>query len=281
MDFLHFFIGGILIIVFIRGTITVMPYVMGWMDLYNSPLSLRAAPGWVQFLVFELSWTGLGYWLHRLMHSWGPLWRMHSIHESSQELDWLAAFRMHWLEPPLFHVLTIMPLLMIFQLSYPVAAVYTVYTYIHAHIQHANVVFPIGPLKYFFPSPDFHRWHHASDPVPGSYGTSNYGAYPFWDFLFGTLFVPKERPKTYGNARNVPMDYFAQQAYPFGLHEPVLRFERALMAWFPFRAPIKKLLGNWGPLHEALELRLQRLCILRPLRGPDHKEDKAGAARLA
>lgn len=227
LDFMHFLVGGVLIILFIRGTLLLMPYFMGWMDLYSSPLSLRGLPGWAQFLVYELGWTGLGYWLHRLMHSWAPLWRMHSIHESSQELDWLAAFRMHWLEPPLFHLLTIMPLFIIFQLDYPVAVAYTLYSYVHAHVQHANVVLPLGPLKYFFPSPDFHRWHHAADPVPGSQGTRNYGAYPFWDVLFGTLHVPTERPATYGNGKGVPMDYFAQQAYPFGLHEAVLNWERS------------------------------------------------------
>src|SRR5205823_3925747 len=108
------------------------------------------------FLCFEVGWTLLGYWLHRLFHAWEPLWRIHSIHESTRELDWLSAFRLHWLESPIFQLATIVPLWLL-QIELPVVFAYTVYAYVHAHVQHANVVFPIGPLKYIFPTPGFHR----------------------------------------------------------------------------------------------------------------------------
>lgn len=278
-DFLHFFVGGILIIVVMRVTWLAL-YAAGWNELYTSPLSVRGKPYWFQLLVYELGWTGLGYWLHRLMHSSPALWRMHSIHESSRELDWLAGFRMHWLEPCFFHVFTILPLFVVFQVDHPVAMAYTVYAFVHAHVQHANVVLPLGPLKYVVPSPDFHRWHHASEGEKSG-GASNYGAYPFWDILFGTFHWPKEKPKGYGYAAEpVPMDYLAQQAYPFGGHETVLRWKQALREAMPLDRLLPPLAERVRPWHDALESGLHRLCLLPPAPAPS-PEPAAAEARVA
>src|SRR5690349_14300648 len=32
-----------------------------------------------------------GYWWHRLRHAWGPLWRLHQLHHSSERLDAIGA----------------------------------------------------------------------------------------------------------------------------------------------------------------------------------------------
>jgi sterol desaturase/sphingolipid hydroxylase (fatty acid hydroxylase superfamily) len=276
-DFIHAFLGGIFIVLFIRVTYLLLPTVMGWTSMYESPLSAKHLPGWAQFLLFEAGWTFLGYWVHRFEHAWGPLWRLHSIHESNQELDWLSAFRLHWLEPALFHVTTIIPL-WLFQISAPAVVAYTVFAYVTAHIQHSNIIFPMGPLKYVFPSPMFHRWHHASDPVKGGQGTSNYSEYPLWDWMFGTLHLPKEAPTQYGNAPDVPTDVLAQLAYPFGWHEAVLRWERTFWERFPLREPVLGLAARLAPLHDGFEHQLQRLCLLRTSDPVERGAEKAPPA---
>lgn len=273
LDLLHYFVGGILILVFVRVTYEFKPFLSDCLSLNGWSLSVRHLPVWVQLLVFEASWTFLGYWLHRFSHIWAPLWRLHSIHESSRELDWLSGFRLHPLEPALFQALTIVPLWM-FDIELPVAIAYTIYSNIMAHVQHANVVFPIGPLKYIFPTPEFHRWHHAR--VWDGEGSEtqtfrNFGQYPIWDLLFGTLYLPKEWPVAYGNADGdkIPMDYLAQLAYPFGWHETVLVWERWCWKRFQIQEHFAKFHHVFVPVHEKVENRLARLCLLRPSVAPD------------
>ncbi len=63
------------------------------------PASFQAAigglPYWIQLpLVIVLSDLGF-YWTHRMFHAVPWLWRFHAIHHSIEELDWLAAARVH------------------------------------------------------------------------------------------------------------------------------------------------------------------------------------------
>lgn len=269
LDILHFFLGGIFIIIFLRLTYFFLPFISKWAGIHASPISVRGLPIWQQFLLFEAGWTFLGYWLHRFEHMWKPLWRLHSIHESTVELDWLSAFRLHPLEPALFHVLTIVPL-WFFGMSLPVATAYRIWGYIFAHVQHSNIVFPIGPLKYIVPTPEFHRWHHAR--VVDANGNKirsfrNFGEYPIWDLLFGTFYLPAERPTAYGNPRGVPMDYIAQLAYPFGLHNWVLTWKSRIAQRFDFSARIEKIRASLKPMHESFENRIGSFCLL-PISDP-------------
>jgi len=265
LDLFHYFLGGIFIMVFVRLTYYGMPFLSSWAGFRASPFSIRNLPWWGQILTFEAGWTFLGYWLHRYEHINPILWRLHSIHESSEELDWLSAFRLHPLEPALFQVLTVVPL-WFFGMDLPVAIGYKIYGYIFAHVQHSNIVFPIGPLKYVLPTPEFHRWHHAR--VLDANGKQirafrNFAEYPIWDLLFGTFYLPDERPTAYGNARNVPMDYMAQLAYPFGAHEKVLAWKRSLNARLNLADRLARLRQRITPVHDAFENRLARLCLLR------------------
>lgn len=266
LDLLHYFVGGIFIIIFVTITYRAMPYITGWLGIGKPPISLAHLPGWVQFIIFEACWTFLGYWLHRLEHEWLPLWRLHAIHESNEEIDWLSAFRVHPLEPALFQILTIVPLWFL-GFSRPVAITYTIYSYIFAHVQHANVVLPLPRfMKYIFPSPEFHRWHHAK--IYDANGNrvrsyQNFSSYPIWDILFGTFYLPKERPMVYGVAENVPKNFFAQCAYPFGLHNQVLAIRDRICGWLGFETIKDRVARTLTPAHEAFELRLSKLSLTK------------------
>jgi len=58
-----------------------------------------------------------------------------------------------------------------------------------------------------------HRWHHAIDyPNKGS----NYGTkFAFWDWLFGTAYLPPRKPAGYGLDTPFPPGYVAQHLYAF------------------------------------------------------------------
>jgi sterol desaturase/sphingolipid hydroxylase (fatty acid hydroxylase superfamily) len=268
LDLLHYFVGGVLTIVFVRITYMFLPQFSSW-GIHQLKWSVHGLPWWQQVLYWEIGWTFLGYWLHRLEHVWAPLWRMHSIHESSKELDWLSAFRLHPLEPAMFQVLTIVPLWLI-GMEYPVAVGYTIYSYVFTHIQHANVRFlPLGPLKYILPTPEFHRWHHArmyDENGEERPAMQNFGQYPIWDVLFGTFYLPDSKPAALGSAYGdqIPTDYLAQLAYPFGLHETVLAWKRAITQRIRIHEPLAKLQTAIAPVHDRLEGQLARLSVVTP-----------------
>ena len=236
MDFLHFFLGGIFIIAFVVVSYKLLGMASGGRIL---AWNLRHWPWSAQLVLFEIGWTFLGYWLHRLEHVWMPLWRLHSVHESSEELDWLSAFRLHPLEPALFHALTIIPLYFV-GVGATTAIGYRLYSYVMTHIQHSNVNLRLGPLEYIIPSPQFHRWHHAMvEDEAGSKTRTfhNFSEYPIWDILFGTFYLPPEKPVAYGNARGVPKTYLGQLTYPFGWHHRALTLQdwlgAKLLLWRP------------------------------------------------
>jgi hypothetical protein len=151
-------------------------------------------------------------------------------------------------------------------MSLPVAIGYKMYAYVFAHIQHSNIVLPAGPLKYIFPTPQFHRWHHArvfdanGKPVRSF---CNFSMYPIWDLLFGTFYLPNKNPTAYGNARNVPMTYFAQVAYPFGWHDKVSKWEASIGERLGRSGWFMRIRAALAARHEPFENRLAKLSLVR------------------
>jgi len=59
----------------------------------NTPRStlLSRQPLWAQAIEALLVADFCGYWANRMMHQVPALWRLHKVHHSSEQLDWLAA----------------------------------------------------------------------------------------------------------------------------------------------------------------------------------------------
>src|SRR5262249_17185411 len=88
------------------------------------PLPVRAAiadqPYWLQIVeIIVIADLGI-YFVHRMFHSIPLLWRFHQIHHSSEELDWLAAYRVHPVEQIAFRGISLAP---IFALGFSDAAI--------------------------------------------------------------------------------------------------------------------------------------------------------------
>jgi sterol desaturase/sphingolipid hydroxylase (fatty acid hydroxylase superfamily) len=155
----------------------------------------------------------LGYAAHRLTHSVPALWKLHRVHHSSPQLDWLAAAHLHPLDTVVTRSIAVVPLFMIgFSRSSFGAAV--VLLQAHAIFQHANVRVRMGPLNRVVSSPQFHHWHHTHDP--GARDHNFAGLFPWIDALFGTLHLPKDTwPESYGIDDELPAGYVGQLASPF------------------------------------------------------------------
>lgn len=145
----------------------------------------------------------VGYGVHRAFHAVPVLWRIHSVHHSSEQLDWLASLRVHPLDQTLvrsaqFLVLTL--------LGFPVTlfAGVTVLLGLWAVFLHANVRLRFGVLERFIATPAFHHWHHAR-AARGNYA----GLFPWVDTLFGTNVTTAQWPAETGTDGAPPARYWS------------------------------------------------------------------------
>lgn len=152
------------------------------------------------------------YGFHRWQHRSRWLWRLHEIHHSSREVDWIAGMRSHALE--MFINQSIEFNIMILLGAGPdvilckgaISAVWGMWI-------HANIDVRSGPLQYVINGPEMHRWHHAIDYHGAG---SNYGTkLAIWDWLFGTAYHPLHKPAGYGLAGRFPSGYCAHLLHPF------------------------------------------------------------------
>jgi sterol desaturase/sphingolipid hydroxylase (fatty acid hydroxylase superfamily) len=178
------------------------------------PGELRAWVGglnwWTQAALVILLGDVLIYWGHRLQHRVGFLWRFHSIHHSSEHLDWLAAHREHPIDSIYTILLVNLPIL---ALGVPVTTLvwFAGFRGLWAVFIHANVRLPIGPLRVLIGAPELHHWHHDRSRDSGNYANVS----PLMDVLFGTYRCPGHEPASLGVEEPMPKGYFGQLVYPF------------------------------------------------------------------
>jgi sterol desaturase/sphingolipid hydroxylase (fatty acid hydroxylase superfamily) len=176
-------------------------------------VAVGGLPYWVQLpLAILLSDLGF-YWTHRMFHAVPWLWRFHAIHHSIEELDWLAAARVHPLDQILTKGVSLVPVVAL-GFSEWVIVVYALLYQWQSVLIHANVRIGFGPLNWLLASPKFHHWHHSKDREARDRNFA--GQLPFLDAVFGTLHMPSGRmPSSYGLDKPISQRYLLQLAYPF------------------------------------------------------------------
>jgi sterol desaturase/sphingolipid hydroxylase (fatty acid hydroxylase superfamily) len=164
--------------------------------------------------VFEAMLIGdLGlYSAHRLLHS-RLLWPFHAIHHSAEHIDWLVAFRVHPIELLLTTSMSLLPVLIMGFSPIAIGLYFVSYEWMSL-LNHANVKFTFGPLRYIIVGTEFHHWHHANEQV--AYDKNFAAQVVLWDWLFGTLHLPRgRRPASYGVNEEMPSGLVDQLFHPF------------------------------------------------------------------
>ena len=172
-----------------------------------------AQPFWIQLPVL-LFLADLGFYsVHRIFHKVPWLWKFHAVHHSIEEMDWLAAHRVHPLDQILTKGASLLPVAAMGFSAWPVAAYAAIYHWQSLFI-HSNVKISLGPLARIFASPHFHHWHHANHTE--AFDKNFAGQLSLLDALFGTLHMPAEKmPRRYGTDTSVPQNYGPQLLFPF------------------------------------------------------------------
>ena len=212
-DLVYLFINGIPIKI---GIALLLGATMAGITLWM-PGSVENAVGsqpiWLQTIEVIVI-ADIGFYLaHRAFHAFPFLWRFHAIHHSIEEMDWLAAHRVHPIDQIVTKAASLLP---IFALGFSgtAVAIFAFAYHWQALLIHSNIKISFGPLKWILASPEFHHWHHANEQ--DAYDKNFAAQLPFIDALGGTLFLPASRvPEKYGTDYAVPSLFHQQMAYPF------------------------------------------------------------------
>jgi sterol desaturase/sphingolipid hydroxylase (fatty acid hydroxylase superfamily) len=184
---------------------------------------VSAWPVPLQLALFWVSHDFYIYWFHRLQHANRWLWRTHEAHHSGRDVDWLSGSRSHPLEILINQTIEYAPIVLL-GAAPEVALMKGVLDAAWGMYIHSNIDVRAGGLQYVFNGPEMHRWHHAREGGPGECNFSTKIA--VWDWLFGTAYLPRTKPRAYGlwggapfpesaGWRGAMLDYFAQIAWAF------------------------------------------------------------------
>jgi len=182
-------------------------------DLNSLPFALRI---FIFFIVVDFT----QWWTHRLLHRVDFLWNFHKVHHSVKEMGFAAHLRYHWMEPIVYNSLRYIPLAIIGGFSAQDVAVVHFFTITIGHLNHANINWDYGWLKYIFNNPKMHIWHHAKElPKEHKYGV-NFGlTLSIWDYLFRTNYIPfsgRDIELGFENDEYFPKGFVKQELYPLG-----------------------------------------------------------------
>jgi sterol desaturase/sphingolipid hydroxylase (fatty acid hydroxylase superfamily) len=212
-DVLHFVITGTLgtIALVALAIVVVLPLQALTPDALVDAVSRQ--PALVQLAEALLIVEVGGYWAHRLHHEIPALWKLHRVHHSSKQMDWLASAHLHPLDSATSRIVAVVPLALL-GFSRETFGAALVLLQLHAIFQHANMRVRFGALGQLVSSPHFHHWHHGGDVEARDHNYA--GMFPWIDRVFGTYHAPVDRwPTRYGIDEPMPAGYLGQLRSPF------------------------------------------------------------------
>ncbi len=174
---------------------------------------VQSLPVFLQVILLVFCADFVLYWSHRMFHESKFLWKFHAVHHSVEHMDWMAGSRNHVVQTFVDRCLAMIPLYFL-GTDKQALDIYVTFAAFQAVYVHANVNIPLGPIRYFLATPQYHHWHHSSEKPAID---TNYAVHmPFYDIIFGTYHMPgKHWPAHYGTTKRLPRTYLSQLLYPF------------------------------------------------------------------
>lgn len=177
---------------------------------------LSKLPTFLSLLIIFIIVDFIQWNVHRLLHSVPFLWNIHKTHHSVKEMGFAAHFRYNWLEPIVYKTVLYLPVILIGGANIQDIFIVHFITIAIGHLNHANLGWDYGFLKYIFNNPKMHIWHH-SKKLPNKYGV-NFGiSLSVWDYLFKTNHIPSDGRDIelgFHGEKEFPKDLIQQELYP-------------------------------------------------------------------
>lgn len=179
--------------------------------------SISELPKPISLLLFFLISDFVQWNVHRLLHQNAFLWKIHKTHHSVKEMGFAAHFRYNWMEPIVYKVILYIPIILIGGFNLQDVFIVHFISIAIGHLNHANLGWDYGYLKYVINNPKMHIWHH-SKKIPNRNGV-NFGiSLSIWDYLFGTNYIPKDGRDIelgFDDEHQFPSTFIKQEFYPF------------------------------------------------------------------
>ena len=180
---------------------------------------MDALPYGLGLVVFFLLTDFVQWNTHILMHRIPWLWQFHQVHHSVKQMGFAAHLRYHWMEPIVYKSLLYIPIALIGGFDAQDVAIIHFFAITIGHLNHANIGWDYGPLKYLLNNPKMHIWHHAKDlPIKARYGI-NFGiSLSLWDYIFGTAHAPhdgRDLELGFPGDENFPKTFIDQEMHPW------------------------------------------------------------------
>ena len=179
--------------------------------------SVATLPKAISLLIFFIIADFVQWNTHRMLHKIPFLWNVHKTHHSVKEMGFAAHFRYNWIEPIIYKLLLYVPIALIGGFSLEDVFIVHFISIAIGHLNHANLGWDYGFLKYIFNNPKMHIWHH-SKKIPNKTGM-NFGiSLSIWDYIFKTNYIPKNGRDIelgFENDEKFPSAFINQELYPF------------------------------------------------------------------
>lgn len=220
--FFNFFLLNLIVLIFLsNATAELFNDFLGLIGLKLSDfqfIDLDALPFGLGLLIFFLVTDFIQWNTHRLLHRVPWLWNFHKLHHSVKEMGFAAHLRYHWMEPVVYKSLLYIPLAIIGGFDIEAVAIVHFTTLTIGHLNHANLGWDYGKLRYVFNNPKMHIWHHAKVlPKNTQYGI-NFGiSLSVWDYLFRTYHIPhdgRDIELGFDGDELFPSNFISQELYP-------------------------------------------------------------------
>ncbi len=182
-------------------------------DINEFPLAIRL---FVFFIIIDF----VQWFTHTLLHKYEFLWSFHKVHHSVKEMGFAAHLRYHWMEPIVYNSMKYIPLAIMGGFTAQDVALVHFFNIAIGHLNHANINWDYGFLKYILNNPKMHIWHHAKELPKERKNGVNFGiTLSIWDYLFKTNYIPhsgRDIEIGFKGDENFPKNFLKQELYPFG-----------------------------------------------------------------
>ncbi|QXP70991.1 sterol desaturase family protein [Polaribacter sp. R2A056_3_33] len=181
-------------------------------------LEINNLPFFARIFIFFIVVDFVQWWTHRLLHTFEFLWNFHKVHHSVKEMGFAAHLRYHWMEPVVYSSLKYIPLAIIGGFSAQDVAIVHFFNIFIGHLNHANINWDYGWLKYILNNPKMHIWHHVKELPEDRKNGVNFGiTLSVWDYIFKTNYIPysgRDIELGFEGDEEFPKNFIEQELYP-------------------------------------------------------------------
>ncbi|RSC94811.1 sterol desaturase family protein [Tenacibaculum singaporense] len=181
---------------------------------------INTFPHWARITVFFIIIDFVQWFTHTLLHRYEFLWSFHKVHHSVKQMGFAAHLRYHWMEPVVYNSMKYIPLAIMGGFTAQDVAIVHFFNITIGHLNHANINWDYGWLKYILNNPRMHIWHHAKELPENRKMGVNFGiTLSIWDYIFKTNYIPyngRDIELGFEGDEKFPKDFIHQEMYPLG-----------------------------------------------------------------